>query len=129
MPTLHQKQNNQISESNKSSKKKSAYVSPISKVQTLARIQQLIIMEKMMLSITCYLSACQHTANTAIPDGRVLGYDFSISDISRLPEEMSQWLPVCVWERVADHMSARRISRDRHIAILHPHGSALVSMG
>lgn len=28
---------------------------------------------------------------------------------------MSQWLPVCMGERVADHMSASRIGSDRHI--------------
>jgi hypothetical protein len=105
-------------------------------IQTLGRIQQLIIMEMMMPYITCYLSECwnieriqQYPRIIAIPDGRVLWYDFSISDISRLPEEMSQWLPVRVRVRVADHMSAGRISSDRHITILHPHSSALVYMG
>lgn len=62
----------------------------------------------------------------SVPDDRVLCYDGSIRHISRLPEKMRQRLSVGVRERVADHMGARDVGRDRRVAILHPHRGALV---
>lgn len=58
----------------------------------------------------------------------MLWYDSSIGDISRLPEKMGQGLPVCVGERVADHMSACRISSNCSVTILHSHSGALIYM-
>jgi hypothetical protein len=61
-----------------------------------------------------------------IPDCRVLRYDLSIRDNSGLPQKMCDGLPIGVRERMADHMSACRISSNCYITILHPHSSALI---
>jgi len=64
--------------------------------------------------------------NRALPDCRVLRYDLSIRDNSRLPEKMCKGLPIGVRERLADHMSACWISSNCSITVLYPHSSALI---